>query len=331
MATSHVNLVNLVAASVYSAKSASKIICDVMKKGELGIVDKGINDLQTEADRSAQHCIVSGLTKQFPGIKIIGEETLDTPGTTGNDVIDSGFDESVISLVGAKCPERLKNIPLDDLVVWVDPLDGTAEYTKGLLDHVTTLIGIAVKGEPLAGVICQPYYNFQKVTGTTGQSIEGGDCEPGVVMGRTVWGIQGIGAFGHEKNTPPPFEDGLIVTVSASHPTESLTKCLQALNPSSVFNVGGAGHKVLMLLDGKAHVYPLPTRGCKKWDTCAPEAVLRAAGGIITDMFGKDIEYHQNVTHSNESGHLAALDRRVHAHCLQVIPEDLKPKVKSTL
>lgn len=35
---------------------------------------QGINDLQTEADRSAQRCIVNSLLKQFPKVTVIGEE-----------------------------------------------------------------------------------------------------------------------------------------------------------------------------------------------------------------------------------------------------------------
>ena len=31
----------------------------------------------------------------------------------------------------------------------------------GLYDHVTVLIGIAVSGTAVAGVIHQPYYNYQ--------------------------------------------------------------------------------------------------------------------------------------------------------------------------
>lgn len=32
---------------------------------------------------------------------------------------------------------------------------------SGLLDHVTVLIGIAYKGKAIAGVINQPFYNYQ--------------------------------------------------------------------------------------------------------------------------------------------------------------------------
>jgi 3'-phosphoadenosine 5'-phosphosulfate (PAPS) 3'-phosphatase len=35
---------------------------------------QGKNDLQTEADRSAQRCIIASLHKQFPKVSIFGEE-----------------------------------------------------------------------------------------------------------------------------------------------------------------------------------------------------------------------------------------------------------------
>ena len=45
--------------------------------------------------------------------------------------------------------------------MWVDPLDGTKEYTEGFLDHVTVLIGIAVGKRAVAGVINQPFFNYE--------------------------------------------------------------------------------------------------------------------------------------------------------------------------
>lgn len=34
-------------------------------------------------------------------------------------------------------------------------------FIAGLLDHVTVLIGIAYRGTAIAGVINQPFYNYQ--------------------------------------------------------------------------------------------------------------------------------------------------------------------------
>jgi len=50
---------------------------------------------------------------------------------------------------------------------------------SGLLDHVTVLIGVAVNGKAVAGVIYQPYYNYQ--------------AGPDAVLGRVIWGIVGLG------------------------------------------------------------------------------------------------------------------------------------------
>ena len=51
-----------------------------------------------------------------------------------------------------------------------------------------------------------------------------------------------------------------------------------------MLKVGGSGHKVLLLIEGKAHAYVFPSPGCKKWDTCAPEAILHALGGKVSEI-----------------------------------------------
>ena len=35
--------------------------------------------------------------------------------------------------------------------------------------------------------------------------------------------------------------------------------------------------------------------GCKKWDSCAPEAILHALGGKLTDIKGDLYKYHTGV------------------------------------
>lgn len=65
-------IMKLMASSVSIATVAGSIIRRVLASGKLDIVDKGVNDLQTQADRSVQHCIVNSLSKKFPGIRVIG-------------------------------------------------------------------------------------------------------------------------------------------------------------------------------------------------------------------------------------------------------------------
>ena len=49
----------------------------------------------------------------------------------------------------------------------------------------------------------------------------------------------------------------------------------------------------VQVLEGVADAYVFATPGCKKWDTCGPEALIRAAGGEFTDATGVDIDYSE--------------------------------------
>ncbi|XP_059154698.1 3'(2'),5'-bisphosphate nucleotidase 1-like isoform X2 [Physella acuta] len=296
-------VMRLLAASVSVSYKAGSIIRDILKTGDLGIVEKGKNDLQTEADRAAQRCIVATLHRQFPKVAIFGEESLDPNDNIPDDYIVRNLDESVLS---HPCPDGYKDVTDDQVVIWVDPLDGTAEFTQGLLDHVTVLIGIAVNGEAKGGVIYQPYYNYQ--------------LESKAPLGRCIWGLVGLGAFGFVPVAPPT--DKNIITTTRSHSDWVVSEAVSACEPSDVIKVGGAGHKVLLLLEGKAHAYVFASKGCKKWDTCAPEAVLHALGGRLTDLLGHQILYHAKVQRKNAGGVLATLSN--HHWYVDKIPKEIK-------
>jgi len=304
----------VLASSVAIADKAGEIVRDIMKKGDLGIVEKtGKDDLQTQADRSAQNCIIASLAKQFPKLTVVGEEgEQDLTGVPAEWIVTAANTEaSKIS-----CPDKYKDVAMEDLTVWVDPLDGTKEYTQGLLDHVTVLIGIAVGKESVAGVIHQPYWNYKS-------------ADPNAVVGRTFYGLIGSGVYGLSPVPPPA--DQRIVTTTRSHGTGLVQQALEVLKPDQVLKVGGAGHKVMLLMEGEAHAYVFPSPGCKKWDTCAPEAILHAMGGKLTDMKGDQYEYHSTVEHMNGEGVLATATSSDHAWYVENIPQSIKDGVRSSL
>lgn len=45
------------------------------------------------------------------------------------------------------------------------------------------------------------------------------------------------------------------------------------------------------MVDGRADIYLAPEHAGCRWDSCAPEAILRAAGGTYTDALGKLLDY----------------------------------------
>ncbi|XP_051166499.1 3'(2'),5'-bisphosphate nucleotidase 1 isoform X2 [Leptopilina boulardi] len=304
MAQSATLLARIVASSVIVVNRAGKIIRDVMSRGELNIIEKGKNDLQTEADRSAQKCIISSLSKHFPNITIIGEDnsaSCEIP----SDWIVTDMDQEILTL---KLPESLDNIEAKNICVWVDPLDGTSEYTQGLVEHVTVLVGVAVGKRAVAGIIHQPYY----------KNDNNGS------LGRTIWGIDGVGIGGF-KNISPPIGKR-ILTTSRSHSNETVEKAVNSLEPTEVLRVGGAGHKVMLLLEGKAHCYVFASKGSKRWDTCAPEAILHAVGGKLTDLLGQTYNYDSKTDFPNIGGVLATAPDEDHRWYLNHIPDEIKQK-----
>ena len=79
-----------------------------------------------------------------------------------------------------------------------------------------------------------------------------------------------------------------------------------------------------MIIEGIAHAYVFASPGCKKWDTCAPEAVLHAIGGKLTDMHGSTIQYHATVERRNTGGVLATPEAKNHRWYLEKVPNSVK-------
>lgn len=303
MASSHNVLMRLVASAYSIAQKAGTIVRCVIAEGDLGIVQKtSATDLQTKADRMVQMSICSSLSRKFPKLTIIGEEDL-PPGEVDQELIEDGQWEEILK---QPCPSQYSAIKEEDLVVWVDPVDGTKEYTEGLLDNVTVLIGIAYEGKAIAGIINQPYYNYQ--------------AGPDAVLGRTIWGVLGLGAFGFQLKEAPAGKH--IITTTRSHSNKLVTDCIAAMNPDNVLRVGGAGNKIIQLIEGKASAYVFASPGCKKWDTCAPEVILHAVGGKLTDIHGNPLQYDKEVKHMNSAGVLAAL--RNYEYYASRVPESVK-------
>uniref|UniRef100_A0A8C2DRV7 3'(2'),5'-bisphosphate nucleotidase 1 n=1 Tax=Cyprinus carpio TaxID=7962 RepID=A0A8C2DRV7_CYPCA len=279
MASRPAVLMRLMASAYAVAEKAGTIVRKVLQSGELGIVEKV--------------CFIIFIKERYSFMILSGKSR--APGGAVRAELKSDDIKS--------CPDQYASLKEEELVVWVDPLDGTKEYTEGLLDHVTVLIGIAYGGKAIAGVINQPFYNYQMGTGAS--------------LGRTLWGVLGLGAFGFQLQEVP---DGKrIITTTRSHSNKLVIDTVQAMEPHDVIRVGGAGNKIIQLVEGKASAYVFASPGCKKWDTCAPEAILHAVGGKLTDMHGNAYTYDANVKHMNSAGVLATL--RNHEYYLSRVPQ----------
>lgn len=157
-------------------------------------------------------------------------------------------------------------------VFWiVDPLDGTREFVAGR-DEFTVNIGLVAGGRPVLGVIQVP------------------------AKGDVYWGAEGLGAFharpgGGEAaiRVRPAPAGGLVVAASRSHRNAALEQLLASL-PVRDQVIGGSSVKFCLVAAGIADLYPRTTP-TSEWDTCAGDAILRAAGGSVTTLDGAPLAY----------------------------------------
>ena len=79
---------------------------------------------------------MDGLRAAFPGIPIVGEEDEDGVAALADAASwwPKGGGACPVSVRAADLPAELAGAALVDLVVFVDPLDGTREFVEGRLD-----------------------------------------------------------------------------------------------------------------------------------------------------------------------------------------------------
>ena len=196
------------------------------------------------------------------------------------------FDDLNVRLPGIS----LENVSIEDIGIWIDPIDGTSQYIKGGWDKVaqhyppsiglrvvTVLIGaFNIKtGEPVMGVVNQPFINGQK-----GQISYGYGADSG---------MPDLDKISYEKPRV------LIGSSESPEVVSALSKQFEVLK------AGGAGHKLLMVAHGYADIYINTGPSTFRWDTCAPHAVLRALGGGVRDCNGQEIVYDVDQSHAANS------------------------------
>jgi len=169
----------------------------------------------------------------------------------------------------------------DDLVrrlgaprVWyVDPIDGTKDFIAGRTGF-SVMIGLTVAHQPALGVVYQP---------------EGGR----LFSAAPEDGGRPVARFGDAVLRVSDVRDASAIRLvaSASHRTAAIDEVKNALGISNEINIGSVGLKLALIALGERDLYVNPNAKCKLWDVCAPQAILHAAGGLLTDAFGAPIRY----------------------------------------
>jgi 3'(2'), 5'-bisphosphate nucleotidase len=154
----------------------------------------------------------------------------------------------------------------------VDPLDGTREFAAGN-DEFAVNIGLVRDGVAVLGVVGIP---------AAGELFGG-------IVGQGAWKRTDDGAqVAVTARVPPP--EGLTVLASRYHgSSDRLDAFLAGKKVARLVNFGSSV-KFCRLAEGIADLYPRFGR-TMEWDTCAPQAVLEAAGGTVCTFDGARFGY----------------------------------------
>jgi 3'(2'), 5'-bisphosphate nucleotidase len=188
-------------------------------------------------------------------------------------------------------PETFAGYRTAERIFLVDPLDGTREFVAKNGEFVV-MIGFVDGQHAMASVIHAP--------------------ESGV-----SWvGQVGVGAYQADANgarepirvsETASLSDARIVG-SRSHRNPALERALAGLQARELVALGSAGLKAAAVARGTADAYVAPHYAGKRWDACAADALITAAGGKLTNALGERFDY-RTADLGNDRGIIASNGR----------------------
>ncbi len=156
---------------------------------------------------------------------------------------------------------------------YVDPIDGTKEFVSKN-GEFSVMLGLAVDGQARLGVVYRPVGD-RLYRGVVGDSAF-------VDIGDRTFSL-GVTRVSDPKE--------LRLVVSRSHRSDATDALVRRLGIQNETKSGSVGLKVGLIAQKDADLYVHLSGHSSAWDSCAPEAILRSAGGIFTDLAGDAFVY----------------------------------------
>lgn len=300
-----------VSAATEAVRRASRLTADAQRR--IGAGDTLVKDDHspvTIADFAAQAVVCSSLVSALGPIEMVGEED-------ANDLLPPAANvllEGVRSLIAASTEA---SVSAADVLEWIsvgsgsatgdrywtlDPIDGTKGFLRG--DQYAIALGLIVEGEVVLGVLgCPNMLNDDGSVGALFVAANGAvTVESGVdpVPSSVVVG------------SPASVSDArLCESVESGHSDQAQSVSIAKLLgiEAEPFRIDSQC-KYGAVARGDASIYlRLPTRADyveKIWDHAAGKLVVEAAGGVVTDVNGRPLDFSKGARLSENRGVVAS-------------------------
>ncbi|HYZ69435.1 MAG TPA: inositol monophosphatase [Mycobacterium sp.] len=200
----------------------------------------------------------------------------------GNDFateVDLAIERQVVEALNARTGievhgEEFGGADVDSPLVWVlDPIDGTFNYAAGS-PMAAILLGLVRGGEPVAGLTWVPFTG-ERFTAVVGQPLRSNGVEqPQLQRAKLADSIVGVSTFNVDSRGPVPGRYRLAVI-------ESLSRKCSRMRMHGATGIDLA-YTAAGILGGAISF------GAHVWDHAAGIALVRAAGGVVTNLDGSD-------------------------------------------
>ena len=179
--------------------------------------------------------------------------------------------------------------------LWVlDPLDGTKDFIQDTGNYAMHL-ALNYKQKPVIGIVLIPEKN-----------------QLWIANGKKVWCEKRDGICLNTKITNNKNFNQMTIVTSKNHRNEILENLIKRANFKKRIIMGSIGCKIASIVRGESDIYmslSLPDSSAPKdWDFAAPEIILKAAGGAITNLDNQDLSYNQ--TNFEQRGIIIASNNR---------------------
>lgn len=282
----------------------------------------------TIADYASQALIGHALSENFPDDAVLSEERSEEFMLLLNDQQRALVQRFVTDAVGGYVFEEQVCAWLDfgkqkraERTWVVDPIDGTKGFLGGR--HYCVAIALMLGGEPALGVLASP-------------GLYSDQAEPPDDLGVLTYAVRGAGSYreslaGGEREpiqvsrVTDPHAARLLTSFEAEHTDESFIGDVnRALGrgPGAPRQSLDSQDKYAMIASGMGDIYlrvaPQPRFREKLWDHAAGYVIVSEAGGRMTDVVGRPIDWAAGTRMVHNRG-LLVTNRFLHNAVLEAI------------
>jgi 3'(2'), 5'-bisphosphate nucleotidase len=341
-----------------AVQRASILTKRVFHEKAKGTVDKSDKSPVTIGDFGAQALIIAALRHNFPADQIVAEEEaaqLREDAKLRTEVWDlvretALADKEAEALLGGAVASADEMLDLIDLGnspggsagrIWtIDPIDGTKGFLRG--GQYAVCLGLMVDGDVKVGVLGCPNLPVDDAAplsadiGSNATDDEGRGVLFSAVLGSgaTSRPLASVSSAASKPISMRPVDDLSAATfcesVEAGHSAHDdqaqIAQRLGITRPSVRMD---SQSKYGSIARGAGDIYlRLPVSATyqeKIWDHAAGDLIVREAGGQVTDIAGKRLDFSVGRTLANNKGVIAA-PSAVHAEVLKVVQDVLSKK-----